>query len=354
MSRFIRIVAPLCAALGLLAAAPAAPAQAALKSMWGPSTLPDGSSAFPLYKRLGVRVLQHQLSWRDVATARPRRPRDPADPAYRWPASLDQAVAEASRNGIRSALMVKRTPDWANGNRGEQWVPTHLRDYADFMMAAARHYRSVRLWMVWGEPTRGDSFKPMPPDAKRGPRVYAQLLDQAYGALKRVRRSNTVIGGMTWTVGVVSPPKFIRWMRLPNGKPPRLDWFGHNPFSVRYPRLSRSPYNRGVRDMSDVDTLYAEVRRAYRHRRTPRLWLSEFTVSARRANRAFTFFVSEHAQARWLRVAYRIACSKRYIAGLGWYTLLDEPADGGAGLTSGLLDASGRPKPAYAAYRDAC
>ena len=58
--------------------------------------------------------------------------------------------------------MVKRTPDWANGNRGEQWVPTRLRDYSDFLVAVARHYPTVRHWMVWGEPTRGDSFKPMP------------------------------------------------------------------------------------------------------------------------------------------------------------------------------------------------
>ena len=116
--------------------------------------------------------------------------------------------------------MVKRTPDWANGNRGEQRVPTRLRDYADFLVAAARHYPTVRHWMVWGEPTRGDAFKPMPANSPRGPRLYARMLDQAYGALKRVRRSNIVIGGMTWTVGVVSAPQFVRWMRLPNGRPP--------------------------------------------------------------------------------------------------------------------------------------
>src|SRR4051812_49649921 len=110
------MVAPLCAALVLIAAgASAAPAQASLKAMWGPSTLPDGSSAFPVYKRLGVRVLQHQLSWREVATRKPAHAKDPNDPAYAWPAALDQAVAEGDRAGIRSAIMVKRTPDWANG-----------------------------------------------------------------------------------------------------------------------------------------------------------------------------------------------------------------------------------------------
>ena len=354
MSTLCRLLAPVCAALGFVGMAPAAPADAALKAMWGPSVLPDGSSAFPTYTRLGVQVLQHQLSWREVATARPANPRDPADPAYKWPSSLDAVVAEADRNGIKTALMVKRTPDWANGNRGEQWVPTRLGDYADFMVAAARHYPTVRHWMIWGEPTRGDSFKPMPPNSRRGPRVYAQLLDKAYGALKGVRRSNVVIGGMTWTVGTVSASKFVRWMKLPNGKPPRLDWFGHNPFSVRFPRLSKPTYARNVRDMSDVDTFSREVRRAYRARhKAPRLWLSEFTVSAVRNNRAFAYHVSLQGQARWVTAAYKIACTHRYIAGLGWYTLLDEP-DQRAGLTSGVLDYLGRPKPAFESYRRAC
>ena len=330
MTLLCRILASLCASLGFVAVQPAAPAEAALKSMWGPSVLPDGSSAFPTYKRLGVRVLQHQLSWRDVATARPANPRDPADPAYRWPRSLDNVVAEADRNGIKSALMVKRTPDWANGNRGEQWAPTRLRDYADFLVAAARHYPTVRHWMIWGEPTRGDSFKPMPPNATRGPRLYARMLDQAYGALKRVRRSNVVIGGMTWTVGVVSAPKFVRWMRLPNGRRPRLDWFGHNPFSVRSPKLSTPAYS---------DERAGHERRRHAVSRGPArlqgpqgpapVAVGVHGLGASRNNRAFAYHVSERGQARWLSAAFRIACKHRYIAGLGWYTLLDEADQNG-------------------------
>ena len=150
-------------------------------------------------------MLQHQLSWRDGRDGRPADPRDPDDPAYAWPASLDQAVAEGDGYGIRSALMVKRTPDWANGDRGEQWVPTRLRDYADFMVAAARRYpHACSYWMVWGEPTRGDSFKPMPRERAARPAALRADARPAYGALKGVRRSNIVIGGNTWTVGVVS------------------------------------------------------------------------------------------------------------------------------------------------------
>ena len=108
-----------------------------------------------------------------------------------------------------------------------------------------------------------------------------------------------------------------------------------------------------MRDISDVDTLHREVNRAY-PKRKPKLWLSEFTVSALRVNRAFTFFVKTNQdQAKWVRAAYRIACHNRYIAGLGWYTLLDDPPAPGS-LTSGLLDSAGRPKPDFYAYRKAC
>ena len=336
----------------LLAVLPAS-ANASLKAIWGPDTLPDGSSAFPTYQSLGVDVLERQLSWSGIATRRPTHPRNPADPAYAWPASLDATIAQASRHGIRVALMVKETPGWANGGRSVARVPNRVGDFAAFVAAAARRYPHVRHWMIWGEPTRIGSFAPMSPKSRKGPRAYARLLDAAYGALKSVRRSNVVIGGMTWTLGVQPPATFLKRMKLPNGRPPRLDWFGHNPFSVRFPDIGKQPYYPGLRDISDSDTFVHEIRKVYRriHER-PRLWLSEFTVQADHANRAFSFYVSRKAQARWLAAAYRLAHRDRAISGLGWYSLVDEP-DTKAGLTGGLLDANGNPKPAFAAYRAA-
>jgi hypothetical protein len=249
------------------------------------------------------------------------------------------------------ALMIKETPDWANGARGAARVANHVRDYADFAVAAARRYPQVRHWMIWGEPTRPGSFAPMSGKSRKGPQAYARMLDAAYGALKSVRRSNVVIGGMTWTLGVQAPATFLRRMRLPNGKPPRLDWFGHNAFSVRFPSLRKKVYYPGLRDLSDSDTFAGEIRRTYKriHRR-PRLWISEFTVQSDHANRAFSFFVSRKAQARWLTAAFTLARREHAIAGLGWYDLVDED-DPRNGLTGGLLDAQGNPKPAFAAYR---
>ena len=95
--------------------------------------------------------------------------------------------------------------------------------------------------MIWGEPTRRFNFKPLIPETrdrpltrrmKKAPHHYARILDAAYGALKRRSRRNIVIGGNSFTTGDVSPLNWIRNLRLPNGKPPRLDLYGHNPFSA--------------------------------------------------------------------------------------------------------------------------
>lgn len=350
MRRFLSL---LCAGVALIAALPAA-AQAELKAIWGPNRLPNGHSAFPSYQRLHVDVLERQLRWYVVAPTRPQDPENPRDPAYHWPADVDTAAVGARHHHFRLALMIKGTPAWANGGEGPGWAPEHASDVAHFAVAAARHYRRVRHWMVWGEPALRGNFEPWPAKPRVMGRRYAQVLDRTYGALKSVRRSNIVIGGGTYNGAPQAPlTRFLRRLRLPDGRPPRLDWFAHNPYGTRYPDLRNPPYNPVVRDMGDVDTLAREVRRTYAgiHRR-PRLWLSEFNVQSDHDSRAFSFHVTRRQQARWLTAAYRIAHDHRYVAGLGWFGLLDESA-AAPGLSGGLLTADGNRKPAWYAYRRA-
>lgn len=357
-SRAVIQLALAAAALAALAPAPSADART-LKAIWGPVRLADGDSALPLYRRLGVDVLQVQLRWDQVAPTRPVDPRDPDDPAYRWPQAIDDAVDDGFWEDVDIALMVRGSPRWANGGRDHRWAP-RPRHYARFLVAASRRYPSVRRWMVWGEANRAAVFQPLPPNRPRGPRTYARLLDAAYGALKRRSRRNIVVGGMTFSFGEVLPARWLRWMRLRGGRRPRLDEYGHNPFSRRPPNIRRGTYRSypDARDISDLDTLAREVRRAYRvpggrrhgRRGAPRLWISEFTVSSDRPNRAFDFAVSRRAQARWVTRGYRIAKRVR-AAGFGWFNLLDEPPSVARGLTTGLMTHDGRPKPAYRAYR---
>jgi len=334
------------------AAATAAPATArSLKMIWGPGVLPNGSSAFPIYRRLGVKVFQIELLWDEVAPTRPQNAANPGDAAYQWPAYLDQVVRDAKHYGIQVSLLVQRTPAWANGGRGNTWAPNRPSDYGQFMAAASRRYPSVRYWMIWGESNRNPDFYPMPANSPAGPRRYALVLNAAYHALKAVSRSNIVIGGDTMTFGNVHPPDFIRWMRLPNGKPPPLDYYGHNPYSDRFPRLKGKPYFPGARDISDSDTLESQLRGTYH--RTVKLWLSEWSVSSDQSNRAFAYAVSRRQQANWVTAGFRLADSVNYVAGLGWYDLADESASVPRYLTTGLMTSSFQPKPAFYAYQHA-
>lgn len=340
-------------AAGLAAAPAASGAVTTKKAIWGPVRT-AGVSHFATYADLGVGIFQTALRWETIAPVRPRDPRDPRDPAYRWPAHIDDAVAEGRRHGIEVALMLIGSPPWANGGRGPAWAPG-AQDFADFASAAARRYPRVRLWLVWGEPTKAANFQPLPAGSPEGPRRYAQLLDRAYGALKRVRRSNLVVGGNTYTSGAVRPGPFLRWLRLPDGRPPRMDLFGHNPFSARAPDLRLPPLGAGFADFADLDELMGRIDRELGRRRGRplRLFLSEFGPPTDHSTRDFNFWVTRATQARWAAAALRVVRRTPRIFTLGWVTLLDEAPDAtGTELTTGLLDAAGRPKPAYAAFRD--
>ncbi len=319
-----------------------------LKAIYGPLTMPNGSSEFPVYQRLGVQVLERQLPWNKVAPSRPRNPSDPGDPAYRWPADLDGAMREAAQDHIAIALLVEDFPAWSNGGRDPTWAPTNPAAYAEFVQAASRRYPSVHLWMILNEVNSSRNFNPLPPRSPVGPERYATLLDLAYGALKAVSPANVVIGGMTYSTGTIGTYSFIRHMRLANGRLPRMDYYGHNPYSIRYPNLAEKPISPQVCDINDIDTLEHRLAGLY-HGHAPKLWLSEFGISDA-ANSSFDYYVSRPVQARWVTAAFRLVNSVSYVAAMGWFELLDEPSSSEGRLSEGLMSADGTPKPAFYAY----
>jgi hypothetical protein len=335
---------------------PIADATHGLKAIWGPS-IRNGASLFPTYRDLGVKIYQDDLHWDSIATRRPRNPRNPNDPAYAWPDEVTSAVAQAKGYGMRVALQIIGSPGWANGGRAPRWMPRRVRDYANFAIAAARRYPSVHLWMIWGEPSRSHNFKPLTPARpfalltarqKVAPHLYARLLDAAYGALKSVSASNLVIGGMTDSAASISTPQWVENMRLPNGRPPRLDLYGHNPFSVRAPNLSNEPSPEQQIDFSDLGRLAELVDRNLGRpgNRAPALFLSEWTIPTA-VDLEFNFFVEPRLQALWISDGLRIAQRVPYIYAVGWIHLYDEPPV----TAGGLIQANGIKKPGYFAWR---
>jgi hypothetical protein len=346
------------ASVALLVTPISTDAQAApLKAMWGPA-IHDGTSLFPTYRELGVKIYEDRLYWSSIAPHRPRNPRNPHDPAYVWPAEVTQAVAEAQRYHMQVALQIIGAPTWANGGRPWNWVPKSPQDYANFAIAAARRYPSVHLWMIWGEPSRSHNFEPLDPakpfaklnaQQQLAPHIYARILDAAYAALKSVSRSNVVIGGMTYTTGDISTQQWIENLRLPDGRPPRLDMYGHDPFSFRAPNLSNPPSIDQQIDFSDLGRLSKLVDR-YLGRPgnpDPKLFISEWTVPTK-IDLEFNFYVEPLLQAQWITDAFRVVGELPSIYALGWIHLYDEPPTS----YGGLLETDGVKKPGYAAFKD--
>ena len=361
-NRTSALVVGLLLAFALGAGAPSAQAGTPLeKGFWGPAQI-DGVSQFPIYDDLGVTIYQTAMSWAAVAPTRPADARNPQDPAYQWPAELDATIREAQRYRMKVLIMLANAPPWANGGRSQEYAPDRPSDFGDFARAAARRYPGVRHWMIWGEPSRSQNFKPFviqpfntPITAaqKRAPRRYARLLDAAYGQLKAQRRSNIVIGGNTFTIGEIRPLDWVRAMRLPNGRRPRMDFYGHNPFTTRSPNLSNPPSRGALVDFSDLARFDKQLQR-YLGRplhKTIKLFLSEFTIPTA-ADREFNYYVSQRTQARWITNAFKVARTVKNIAGLGWIHLYDEPPIAGKPVVhGGLLAHDGRKKLGYYAFR---
>jgi hypothetical protein len=330
---------------------------AALKAMWGPG-MRGGVSLFPAFKELGVKIYEDDLDWNLIARRRPRDPRNPHDRAYVWPAEVSRSVAEAKRYGMKVALQIIGAPRWANGNLPPQWVPLSDRDYANFAVAAARRYPSVHLWMIWGEPSRSHNFRPLTPakpfvplDAAQriAPHLYARMLNAAYGALKGLNPSNLIIGGMTASAASISPQQWIENMRLPDGRPPRLDMYGHNPFSVRAPDLSNPPSPDEQIDFSDLGRLEGLVDRNLGRpgNRHPKLFLSEWTIPTS-ADVTFNYYVEPRIQALWITDGLRVANQLPGVYAVGWIPLYDDPPVSGGGL----IEADGAKKPGFFAWEN--
>lgn len=345
------VAATVCGAGGALATSSFAKtggSHRALKMIWGTVDLTNGRSAFPTYHKLGVQVFQIELNWAETAPTKPAQPTNPNDPSYQWPAELSQAISGAARYHIRVCILVIGAPEWASGTSFQYYTPANPNDFGNFLTAAARRYGSVHDWMIWGEPNRGYNFQPEPPNSPIAPRNYALLLNAGYHALKGVSRANVVIGGDNASYGDVEPSAFIRWMRLPNGKVPPLDYFGLNPYSNRFPALNQPECCEGGYDIDDLPAVESQLRQTY-HRRVP-LWLSEYTVSSDQNNKAFDFHVSRAAQARWLTAAFKLVDNFSYVVGLGWFNLTDDPPSVPGHLTTGLMTWKLQPKPAFYAY----
>jgi hypothetical protein len=278
----------LCLAV-LLVPGSAHAAKSQKKAIWGPIEV-DGESQFPVYKDLGVGTYQMLLEWDQIGVLEPLDAKDPEDASYEWSDEIDTAISEGKRTGIKVALSITGRPDWAKAG-----------DFKDFVTAAAKRYKAVRTWAIG--------------DGKISPaKDYPRMLDDAYAALKKASKSNKVIGGNGNTR-----------LKLSNGKAARMDYFGTDPSGRKAP--TKSSLNKLKKKAGDH-----------------KLWLSPVSLPT---SEGASFRLTQSAQAKWIKSAFKLIKSDRDVAALSYRKLKDEL---GAPFT-GLMDSDGEKKPSYNAYK---
>lgn len=343
-------VLTLCA-VGLLAAAGAAPAAAA----------PADAGVAPGF--FGV-VPQAPVSARDlgrmegvVGTMRV--------PIY-WPAceplpgefdfdELDGIVGAAAEHGVRVQPFVYGTPAWLSPDpaRPPLGSAAARTAWAGFLRTLVARYgprgafwagRSGRLppieqWQIWNEPNFLLFWHPHP-----SPPAYARLLAISARAIRsRDRGARIVAAGLAPVGAGLMPWTFLyRLYEVPGVK-------------RSFDQVALHPYASTIARMTEQVRVVRAVMRDADDAGTP-LLISELGVASWSGVHS-AFVRGPAGQARFLREALSLLVAQRRrwrIAGVDWFTWQDLPSSDpycSFCQGAGLFDLEDRPKPAWTAFR---
>lgn len=267
----------------------------------------------------------------------------------------DAVVGEAAERGIAVLPFVYGSPHWATG--GEALPPLRGRARAAWQGALHRLVRRygpgggfwrgrdqrlpIRRWQIWNEPNFLLFWRPRP-----SPHDYAELLKGSASAIRKADPGATVIAaGVAPVEGGISPWSFLRSLYQQPGVRGTFDVLALHPYAPHVAWIAA--------EIRFVRKLMAEADDA----NTP-LQLTEIGVASG-SDRRDVFDLGPRGQASYLRrvIALTLRNRRRWrLSGVDWFTWRDAlGADSHCGFCqhSGLLDASGMPKPAWRAFREA-
>jgi hypothetical protein len=337
-------------------------------------------------------VVRLDLIWSDVAPRAPSGDSQASDPAwsgYDW-STLDAAVSDASRRGLRVVLTAIRAPGWAEGpGRPSSAAPGTWMPRADALgahaRAAARRYSGaytpagastplprVRYWQLWNEPNLALYLTPQWRRTAHGyapasPGVYRAMLNAFYPAIHQVQPGARVLEAGTAPYGDVPggqrmpPAQFVRELLCLSGPslvpercphPARFDVLDHHPYSVEGPEFHA--FNEDDVAIVDLAKLIGPLRRAEHLHLVGgaphhELWVTETSWDS---NPPDPRGVPVQTHARWLEQTMYLLW-RQGVSTVLWYLIKDAPPvpDYASSYQSGTYLIGGQAKPAAEAFR---
>jgi len=267
-------------------------------------------------------------------------------------AALDRTVEEATRVGARVLPVVFGSPSWLEPEAARPPLGPALSSWREFLARLVQRYgphgelwsedpngTPLHRWQIWNEPNFPLFWRPRP-----SPRGYARLLHAAATVIRAKDRGATIIAAGVAPVEVgMAPWTFLRRLYRVPGARRDFDVAALHPYA---------PYLGWVREEIG---LVRSAMAAGGDRDKP-LQLTELGVASD-GTFPSAFDKGLTGQAAFLRRVLRLVADNRHrwrIAGADWFTWQDSSAADPHCVFcefAGLFDASGEPKPAWAAFR---
>jgi hypothetical protein len=332
--------------LALAAAAAVAPAAASARPLYGVQGIPlypgvaqgDVDRALDQARSLHAKVVRIEVQWSQL---------EPQAAGQRDPAVLDAAdrvVASAAKRGIKVLLMMQGTPCWAssapadvrgtctgpdaNRNDVTRYPPSQPGGYVSAAAFLVKRYGAkLAAFEIWNEPDQANEKYWAGPDKVAR---YVALVKAAYKPLKAADRHVKVLAGSF--VGV-------------NGK--WLEAMYQAGIKGHYDALSVHFYDLPLYGLRNTRAIQR------RHHDAKPLWLAEFGFTSCYAEggpvvKVDHVCLTRKGESQNLVDSLRTIARYSYIKAAVVYTLADESD----AYQFGLVDANGRPKPAFAAVRN--
>ena len=319
----------------------------------------DRERGFQYARALGVTRLKINVSWAfSVAPSQRNDRTKPANVTFAW-GTIDDAIDAAARNGIRvHVALTGPAPAWATGNRRLGPNRPNSKLYAEFVRAAAEHFKGrVDRYSIWNEPNWHSWLNPL----RSSPALYRALYLAGYTEIKRVDPSARVLIGETVPFArrglSTAPLAWLRRMLCVNKNyrrkgrctPLRADGYAHHPYEFKNAPTFQYPGkdNVTIGTLSRLTRGLRRLRRAGVLRGARSIHLTEFGYFAR-GRRA----LSVRKRTRYLQKGFSIALKNRAVKTQLQYLLVSPPKRFAFSFFDlGLVSTTGRRYPQYKALR---